>query len=157
MKHQEFYRKYKASYPPMISPWNIVLIMVVAALAVPFFVYRNAKFVNFSLADYLKQIEYFMFIGLPLGLFLFWTNWRESVKRSKRYCWVGKFKVVGKQSSFLSCYLNLSPGDSNKLKVDRSLFNKTNVGDFILIRRDALGDIDEVRRVKDVVNRLTRA
>jgi hypothetical protein len=64
--------------------------------------------------------------------------------------------VIGKQTSILSCYLNLSPGEGNSLKVDRSLFNKTQVGDFVLIRRDALGDIDEVRSVKDVVKRLTR-
>lgn len=140
----------------MISPWIIVLIMAAAALVGPLFVYRNIRSLPFSLTDYLQQIHYFLYITVPLGCILFWVNWRESVKRKKRYYWVGKFEVVDKSAKFCSCYLNLSPGEGNKLKVDQSLYNKTHIGDYVIIRRDALGRIDEVRRVKDVVNRLTR-
>ncbi len=157
MKHQEFYKKYKMSYPPMISPWSIVLIMAVAAVVVPLFMYRNVRTLSFSLSEYLKQVEYFLFIGVPFGFFLFWVNWREAAKRKKRYCWMGKFEVTSKTSSLLFCYLSLVPGKENKLRVDRRLFNKTNIGDYIIIRRDAFGKVDEVKRVNDVLNRLTRA
>jgi hypothetical protein len=157
MKHQEFYRKCKARYPPMISPWILLAIMVVASLTVPLFVYRNVRTAPLTLSGYLEQIEYFLFVGVPLGLLLIWANWREAVKRRKGYCWVGKFEVIGKSKSFLTCHLNLFPGEGNRLRVDRGLYHETHIGDCIIIRRDALGGIGEVRRVKDVLNRLSKA
>ena len=66
---------------------------------------------------------------------------------------MGKFEVINKKSWFVFHYLQLAPGNS-KLKVERDLFEKIRVGNIILIRRDALGKIEEVRKVKNLSNRV---
>ena len=75
------------------------------------------------------------------------------MKRSRGYGWLGKFEVVSKKSWFVFHYLRLAPGNG-KLKVDRDLFEKIRVGNIILIRRDALGKIEDVRKVNNLSSRL---
>lgn len=163
MKHHEFYRKYKTSYPPVVNPifyrknwWYIVLMTVVVVLIEPLIMYRRQRSIPFSLEYYVKLIEYLTFIIVPFIAFLYWINRRELIKQSRGYGWVGKFEVIGKQSSFIRKYLLLKPGDGHKLKVQRSLFEKTRIGDFIVIRRDALGNIEEVTKSKNLSRRLAR-
>src|SRR5690349_14852516 len=144
MKHQEFYRKYKTRYPRTMSPWHVLWIAAAAVLIEPLIAYRSQRRLAFSFAYYLEQMEYFLFIAVPFGLYVFWAYWRESLKQRRGYCWVGKFEVVDKRSSFGYCQLVLSPGKENRLNVNKSFFNKTLIGDLIIIRRDALGEIDEV-------------
>jgi hypothetical protein len=43
------------------------------------------------------------------------------------------------------------------LRVDKDLFEKTRVGDFIQIRRDSLGSIEEVSKVNNFSSRLASA
>jgi len=157
MKHQKFYRKFKTHYPPMMSPWNFVIITFIAALLEPFLIYKSFKHVPFSLNYYLNQIEYFSFIGVPLVVFLFWANWREAKKRSLGYCWVGKFEVIDKRATVGFYYLSLTPGVSNMLRVSRNLFKNIRVGDYVIVRRDSLGDVDEVRRINNFLGRVSRA
>jgi hypothetical protein len=156
MKHQEYYRKYKTTYPPSIHGWNIVWAIAVAALVEPLLVLSKVKRMDFSFHYYLEQLEYFMWFAIPAGLFLAHVYKKESMKRNKGYYWLGKFEVIGKQSSLLSDYLQLAPGRGHKLKVERSLFDKTKIGDFIVIRRDALGGLDEVRRVNNLLARVAK-
>jgi len=157
MKHQELYRKYKTNYSPAMNPWGVLIVTLIAILVEPLMASTKYKLAPFSFGSYLHQIKYFSFVGVPFGLFLFWTNWRESVKRNRGFCLVGKFEVIGKRSSFMFNHLVLSPGDKNELKVDKKLFNKIHVGDFVIIRRDALGDVNEVRSVSNFLSRMSRS
>ncbi len=116
--------------------------------------YKKQKSVPISFEYYLQLIEYFIIIAVPFVAFLLWVNWRELIKRRKGYGWVGKFEVIGKRSSFLFCYLLLMPDRNHKLKVDRSFFEKTRIGDFIQVKRDTFENIEEVSRVKNISNRL---
>lgn len=161
MKHPEFYVKYKTNYPPLVNPvfskrnwWRIVLITVVAILIEPLVMYKNQRSVPISFEYYLQLIEYFIIIAVPFVAFLLWVNWRELIKRRKGYGWVGKFEVIGKRSSLLFCYLLLMPDSNHKLRVDRSFFQKTRIGDFIQVKRDAFENIEEVSRIKNISNRL---
>ncbi len=164
MKHQEFYNKYKTKYLPLVNPifskrnwWRIILITLSVVLIEPLILYRHQKSNPFSLEYYLQVIPYIVYIVVPLVAFLFWANGRESLKRNRGYRWEGKFEVLNKQSSFLFCFLLLAPGSRNKIKVDRKLFEKVRVGDFVLISRDSLGNIEEVRIVNDFSSRLGKA
>lgn len=163
MKYHEFYRKYKTRYPPLRNllfsrrNWrSVVLITVVAMLIESLIIYGRQRSVPFDLYNYFKLFEYLSFMAVPFTAFLFWVNWRESIKRSRGYGWVGKFEVIGKRSSFIRWYLLLEPGNHHKLKVDRSLFEKTRIGDFILIRRDVFGNIEEVSKFKNLSRGLAR-
>lgn len=156
MKHQEFYRKYKTTYSTTVNQWNIPVAIAVAALIEPFLMYRRSKQVAFSFHFYWQQLEYFTLFALPFGLFLIWVYWKESEKKALGYCWVGKFRVIDKKSSWLNCYLILAPNETHKLKVNRDLFNKTQIGDSVVVRRDALGGIDEVKRITNVLSRVSR-
>ena len=161
MKRYEFYNKYKVNYPPTVNPvffkknyWQIVLQTLVAVSIEPLMLYKYRRSIDFSFNSYLGLMEYCFLIAVPFISLFIWLNWRESVKRSRGYGWVGKFQVVNKKSWFVFYYLQLAPGDS-KLKVDRALFEKTRVGNTILIRRDALGSIEDIRKVNNLPNRLT--
>jgi len=164
MKHLEFYSKYKTSYPPIVNPifskrnwWYVVLITAVAVLIEPLlFMSKYQSSVPFSFSYYMELFEYFLLIAFPFVALLIWVNRRESAKRSRGYGWVGKFEVIKKRSSFLFRYLLLAPGDSNKIKVNRHLFDKTRVGDFVLVRRDALGSVEEISKTKKFSGRLAR-
>ncbi|HTE33634.1 MAG TPA: hypothetical protein VK666_24805 [Chryseolinea sp.] len=162
MKHYECYSKHKTNYRATINPvfykrnwWQIVLLTLIAVLVEPLIMYKHIRTVPFSFAFYLQLLEYSVLVAVPFISFLLWLNWREAIKRSRGYSWVGKFEVTNKRSSFLSCYLLLAPGNS-KLKVGRTLFDKTHIGNFILIRRDSLGKIEEVRKLNNLSSRLTR-
>ena len=163
MKNPELYIKYKTNYPPLASSffskrnwWRIALITIVAVLIEPFMIHKNQRSVPFTLDYYLRMIKYFAIIVVPFVAFLFWINWRESIKRNRGYGWIGKFEVIDKQSTFAFCYLLLSPGHNNKLKVKRNLFEKIRTGDFIQIRRDVFGNIEEVSRLDSFSTRLAR-
>jgi hypothetical protein len=153
MKNFVHYVKYKTSYPPPVSPlfsrknwWRIALITVAAVLVGPLIMYKYHRSVPFSLDYYLQLTQYFLIFVIPFVAFLLWVNWRQSIKRSRGYGWLGKFEVINKRASFPFCYLQLAPGSSNSLKVNRGLFEKIRVGDFILVRRDAFGNIEEISK-----------
>lgn len=162
MKHRGFYKKYKSSSAtvnPMFSRENMpltLLIIIVALLAAPLMVYKYRRASVFSFEYYVQQLIFILAVATPILTILFWVNWREIEKRSKGYGWVGKFEVLAKRSSFLSCYLLLTPGDGNKIKVDRLLFENTKVGDAVLIYRDLRGNIEGVEKVNDLGSRVAR-
>ena len=164
MKHGEFYRKCKTSYPAIVDPifskknwWQIILMTVVGVLIEPLIMYGRQRTVPSSPHFYLQRIEYLSCMVIPFFAFLFWMNWRESEKRTRGYGWIGKFEVIGKRSSLLFCSLLLAPGSDHRLKVDRSLFDKTRIGDFILIQRNSFGNIESVTRAKNFSRRLAKA
>jgi hypothetical protein len=164
MKHLEFYIKYKTGYPPIVNTifskrnwWRIALITVLAILIEPLVImYKHQRSVPISLDYYMELTAYFLFIVIPFVGLLFWLNRRERTKQKRGYGWVGKFEVIEKQSLVLIHYLLLAPGTKNKVKVNWNLFEKTRVGDFILIRRDALGGIDEIIKVNNFSSRLSK-
>jgi hypothetical protein len=160
MKRYEFYQKYKVTYPPTVNPvfykknyWLIVLQTLVAVSIEPLMLYKYQRSAIFSFNNYLHLMELCFLIAFPFIALFIWLNWRESMKRSRGYGWLGKFEVVGKKSWFVFHYLRLAPGNG-KLKVDRDLFEKIRVGNIILIRRDALGKIEDVRKVNNLSSRL---
>jgi hypothetical protein len=162
MKLHEVYTKYKISYPALVNPifskknwWQVVLITAFAVLVEPLVLYRQQRLVSFSLDYYLRIAQYFLMMVTPFVAFLIWTNWRESVKRSKGYCWIGKFEIVLKASSLVSNYVVVYPGE-DRLRVDRKLFDKIREGDFILVRRDVFGKIEEVKKVSNLSTRMAR-
>jgi hypothetical protein len=162
MKNYEFYTKYKISNRLTInrifykrSWWQIIIPTVSAILIGPLIIYKYQRSVLFSLNYYFRLLEYCFLIITPFILAFLWLSWRELVKQSSGYGWVGTFEVLGKQSSFIFCYLLLKPGKS-KLKVERSFFEKARVGDLILIRRDALGSIEEIKKVHGFSRRLSK-
>jgi len=165
MKYREFYTKYKANYPPVVNPifskknwWFIFLIIIGAVLIEPLlFMSKYQRSVALSFNYYLQLIEYFLFITVPFAGLLFWVNWRESTKRRRGYGWVGKFEVIEKQSTLIFFYLQLEPGVSNKLRVSKGLFDKTRIGDFIQVRRDVFGRIEEVNKISNFSNRIAKA
>jgi hypothetical protein len=153
MKDLELYRKYKTKYsaaeeqaPYKRSVGLIIAMSVAATLLGPLLLFKYSKGVAFSTPYYIQHVAYFSLVTLPFAAFLVWSYRREAIKQSSGYHWVGKFEVLDKQSSFTSLYLVLS-GTNNKVKVERSLFEKTRIGDFIIILRDALGNVEEIKRV----------
>jgi len=163
MKHQEFYVKYKTNYEPLKNPlftkrkwWRVIVIIVFAVLIGPLILYKHQRSHSFTFDYYLKLAKIFLVIIVPIMSFLLWANWRELAKRSKGYGWVGKFKIVGKRSAFAFRYFLLEPGNGNRLAVDRRLFNQVRLGDFILIRRDPFGKIEEINKVSNVSGRLSK-
>ncbi len=159
--NSEFYRKCKTKFSPAVKLsrvdwWLIVLIGIGGVLIEPFIVYKKLRHIPFTPSYYIDQVKYFVLLCIPFVLVYFWTSWKESVKRSRGYCWIGKFEVIKKQKSFLACYLWLNPGKDNKLKVNRKFFYKVHEGDSVMIRRDALGKIERVIQVKGVAARLRR-
>lgn len=162
MKLHEFYTKSKTNYPTLVNPifskrnwWQVVLITAFAVLVEPLVLYRQQRLNSFSLDYYLKIAEYFLIIVVPFVAFLMWTNWRESVKRSKGYCWMGKFEVVTKETTLVGNYIILSPS-LDKMRVDRKLFEKIREGDFIQVRRDVFGQLEEIKRVNSFSSRLAK-
>jgi hypothetical protein len=163
MSSLEFYSKYKTSYRPIVNPvfskgnwWRIALIAAVAILIGPLILYKNERTVTFSINQYLQLSEYFVIIVVPFVSFLIWANLRELTKRRRGYVLVGKFEVINKRSAFGFHFLHLTPGNNNQVRVKRVLFEKTNPGDFILIRRDAFGSIEEITRINNVSGRLAK-
>ena len=164
MKHLEFYSKYKTTYPPIVNPlfskrnwWYVALIVIAAILIEPLlFMSKYHRSAPFSFSYYVELIGYFFLIAFPFIALLIWVNRRESTKRSRGYGWVGKFEVIKKSSLFLFRYLLLTPGNGNKIRVSRNLFDSTRVGDFILIRRDAFGSVEEISRTKNFSSRLAK-
>jgi len=152
MRNSGFYVKHKIDYRPLVSPffnkanrWRVVLLTLGAVLIGPSVIYKRMGVGAFSFDYYLQLVEYFLFVSVPFVLLLFWLNWREAIKRRRGYNWVGKFEVMQKQSSLGFRYLQIAPGES-KLRVEQGLFDNLHVGDFIVVRRDSLGHIEEIKR-----------
>ena len=164
MEHLEFYVKHRTHYPAATNEhteknlWYNVLITLTVVLIEPLIMYKHYSHVMpFSLGYYLNQVRYAFAVGIPYGVFQFWINWRQIVKRRRGYCWVGKFKVISKRSLLIFCYLTLMPGKSNRLNVSWKLFRQVRVGDFVVIRRDALGKLERVIKVREFTTSLTRS
>ena len=164
MKEPEFYRKYKTSYSRAANLrtrdnwWHTLLIILAVVIAEPFIIYKRYRnSIPFSEGFYFQQIKYAIYVAIPIIAYHLWASWREIEKKKRGYCWVGKFKVTGKRFSFTFCYLTLTPGEQNVLRVDRKLFSKIRVGDFVLIRRDAFGKLEEVVKIKKLSSRLAGA
>lgn len=164
MKHHEFYRRYKVSYPAIANPafskknwWIVGILIVITVLIEPLVMYKRQRLAPFTMDYYVQQIEYFLCVFVPFFLFLVWSHRRESLNRKKGYRWVGKFQITRKRSSLLSHYLVLTPGEKNNLKVNFRLYDKVHVGDFILVRRDSLGRIYEISITNNLSKRLIRS
>lgn len=163
MRHHELYTKYKTNYRPIINPifskrnwWQGVLITVFAILIGPLALYRYQRTISLSLGYYLHLIEYCVLMVVPFASILFWVNWRETTKQKRGYVWLGKFEVIHKYSLFFSIfYLRLTPGNI-KIKVSRGIFEKISVGNFILIRRNSLGTVEEVKKISNLSKRLSK-
>ena len=163
MKHHEFYTKYKTNYRPIINPvfskrnwWQGALITCVAVLFGPLILYKYQRSISLSFDNYLQLIEYCVLLVVPFAAILFWVNWRESTKQKRGYVWLGKFEVIHKRSLLALCYLQLTPGNI-KIHVSRNLFEKISVGNFILIRRNSLGTIEEIKKIVNLSNSLSKA
>ncbi len=164
MKQFEFYKKYKTSYPalenPIFTKGNFritIAVVVIGTLLEPLILYRHFRNIPFSFHYYVQQIEYFLIFVVPVMSLIFWAYWREILKRSEGYRWVGKFEVKDKQQSlFNHFYLALSPGNNNKLKVERSLFNKIRVGDSIIVHRDVFGNVEEIKKISSFSSRVAK-
>ena len=164
MRHHEFYIKRKTNYPSVVNPifpirngWRIVMTTGIVVLIEPLIMmYKNQRLAQFTFPYYFQLIEYLLLIVVPFLVFLFWVNWRDWIKRKSGYVWLGKFEVISKRSTFVFAYLLLAPGIDNKVKVSQTLFQNIRVGDFVEIRRDALGGIEEITRVKDISIRLAK-
>jgi hypothetical protein len=161
MKNYEFYSKHKSSHQTTLNPafytrnwWQIILPALSAVLIGPLIIYKYQRSALFSLNYYFRLLEYCFLIVVPFISFLLWHIWREVIKRNSGYSWIGKFEVLEKKS-FVFYYLLLAPGNS-KVKVERSLFERIHIGNFILIRRDALGGIEEIRKVNHLSSRLSK-
>ncbi len=164
MKDFEFYKKHKANYPSLENPmftkgnfWITAAVTLLAILLEPLILYKNFRNVPFSVHYYLQQMEYFSLFAVPMASLIFWAYWREVLKRNGGYHWVGKFEVIDKQQSlFNSCYLAMAPGNKNKVKVERSLFEKIRVGDHVIVQRDVFGNVEEVKKASNFTTRLTK-
>lgn len=164
MRSLEHYRKYKTHYPASQHPFSrehwlrTVIILFAAVLIWPLFLYKYYRnIVPFTSTYYLTQVTYGLCSAFLISGFYFRNSWRETVKRNRSYCLVGKFEVVSKRSSFVRCYLLLVPGQKNEIGVTRNLFNKVEVGDSVVVRRDALGVVEKVIKVKKFATKLVRS
>jgi hypothetical protein len=163
MKYQQFYQKRRANYTGTVDPifsrrnwWRLLLITVVAVLLEGFIVYGLKRLSLFSVSYYLQLIQHIAIVIVPFVGFLLWTNGRELIKRSRGFVWVGKFEVVGKQEKLIGGMLLLTPGDHHALKVQRSVFNRISVGDYIQVRRDAFGKVVEILKIEKFSRKLAR-
>jgi hypothetical protein len=165
MKQLELYTKYKTNYIALVNPifskknwWYVVLMAVLVVLIEPIIMYGRYRSFPLSIDKYLQVITYLSLLMVPFVTFLFWVNWRETVKQRRGYGWTGNFEVTSKQLSFFSfCFLFLEPGDNHKVKVDRKLFDKIRIGDFVQVRRDAFGSVEEVAKIKNFSNHIIKA
>jgi len=163
MKHLEFYVKHKTHRPTALNEyaqkgwWHNLVITVAVVLIEPLIMYKHYRHViPFSQSYYLHQVKYALWVGVPYSIFRLWSRWRGTEKRRRGYRWVGKFEVISKHSFFLLYFLTLSPGEGNRIRVDGAFFQKVRVGDFIIIRRDALGTLEKVINVRRFTTSLTR-
>jgi hypothetical protein len=164
MKQLEFYTKYKTNYTALVNPifskknwWYVALMVTLAVLIEPIIMYGRYRTFPFSLDKYLQVMVYLLLVIVPFVAFLFWANWRETIKQSRGYGWMGTFEVTRKQLSFSLCYLFLTPGENHKVKVERKLFDKIRIGDFVQIRRDAFGSLEEVAKIKNFSSHIVKA
>ncbi len=125
---------------------QMIVLTVLALLIGPVIILKNHRGIPPSMDNYIRLIGYCCFIALPLFAWILWLQWRESVKLSRGYVWLGKFKVVEKLDAWMNCYFIVEPGQT-KLPVDRDLFQKTNVGNTIIVCRNSLGQLEYIRRV----------
>lgn len=161
MKNNEFYKKYKTNALRVDKHsnepwWQVALTGAATVLMEPLVVYKRFRRVPFTMDFYLEQMKYFLLIGVPFVLFYLWYKWQRSIKMNRGYYWVGKFEVVRKLKVFTFCYLILTPGIENKVRVSSSLFTKIREGDFVIVRRDSLWGIEQITHVKDFAARLTK-
>jgi len=161
MRNHEFYKKYKTNDVTVDSGikepwWQMALTGLATVLIEPLIVYKRFRRIPFTTDFYFEQIKYFLLIGFPFVLYYLWTVWQGSIKKQRNFCWVGKFKVIRKRRGFTLCYLTLTPGNENNVKVSKSLFTKIREGDFVIIRRDSLGKVEKVTHVKDFAARLNK-
>lgn len=163
MKDEQFYQKRKANYATLVDPifskknwWRLILITVVAVFVEAFIMYGRQRAVPFSFHYYLRLIEYVAVLVIPFVGFLLWANGRELMKQSRGYVWVGKFEVIGKQRSITGNILILTPGEDHRIGVKRPIYNKVSVGDYVTVRRDALGRVEEVAKVDNFSSQLAR-
>lgn len=125
---------------------QMIVLTLLALLIGPVIVLKNHRGISPSLDNYIRLIGYCCFIALPLFGWILWLQWRESIKLTRGYVWLGKFKVVEKMQSWWNCYLVVDPGHT-KLCVDRDLFKKTNLGNTVIICRNSLGQLEYIRRL----------
>lgn len=163
MKHLELYKMCKAASThatrSVQSTGNLprtALLLLTVLLVEPLIMYKYYRRVPFSLDYYLHQIGYFSLILIPLGIVLLWTTWRDDYRQRCSYNWIGNFKVRAKYEGLFSCFLLLSPGEENRIKINRRFYYRTRVGDSIIIKRDALGVIKEIKRTGNIKSRLAR-
>lgn len=154
MKNEEFYRKWKVKDDFFIRPiimksnwWSVVLITLLIISIEPIVMMEYRKLMFISLAEYFNEVLFFSKIIIPVEVLVLWfPRLRHMIVQRRGFDWIGRFEVVGKVTSFRCRYITLSPGHFHRIKADASLYHKTNIGDYLIVRRNVLGDVKEVVR-----------
>ncbi len=144
----------KSSLPA--NTWWIFILGGFAIISIaPFLPMKYYNPAPMTFDTYITKVIIAGAIVLPIEAALLWfSQIRSEINRRKGYDWIGKFEVLEKKAYLHRFYFRLQPGSSHKIKVSRSLYESTRIGDFILIRRNALGDTKETVRLSGIRHRI---
>lgn len=162
MKNSNYYWKHRVQYPRAIpsffeiKPWQLFINTFAIALAEPLLVYKYYRHsIPFTWSFYWHQLSLFLILIFVIGFYQIWISRKNLIKLRRGYCWLGKFEVTAKEK-FIVCYLTLTPGEHNKIRVTRKFYNEIKTGDVILVRKDIWGVTEEVTKLKKFSTHLAR-
>lgn len=152
MKNDEFYRKIpipkKDRYRPVLFSsywWFYIPSNLLITFLAPLLSKYNRPV---SSDEYLRQWGLSAIIVLMLNIVFAWFKYiRPYFNKRRGFYWQGNFTVVGKESSIMSNYLRLKPGNNHMIRVKRELFSAVREGDKIFVERTYLGDTIKIRKV----------
>lgn len=153
MKNAEFYKKIQIPKKDRRSPvlfdvhyWWIyipgnLLIILFAPLV-------RSKGLIPSSDDYLRIWGISAAIVVILNIIFAWfMDIRPYLDKRKGFYWRGNFTVVGKESSMVSKYLQLKPGNNHRIRVRAEFYLAVREKDTIFLERTYLGDVMKIRKI----------
>ncbi|NOT75744.1 MAG: hypothetical protein HOP08_12530 [Cyclobacteriaceae bacterium] len=164
MKNEEYYSKSKPRDKFLIRPyltktnWWIIAVLSLLIIAYgPIQWMKHKGVILFSWDNYFHLVLLAAALIIPLETLVLWfPQIRLILIQKKGFDWIGKFEVIDKEFLLGFHYLVVHPGTAHKLKVDADVYHKIKIGDDLLVRRNALGDVKEAVRVPNMHRRVMR-
>lgn len=159
MKNETYYIRIripsKESYRPEIdsSNWWIYLLGSVIVIFIgPFFnKYKHAYFEYEMMRIWITSA---LIVIVLNAIFLWFLQIRPYLEKGKGYFFLGKFEIVEKNTKLGKGYLTLNPGNRHLVKVSGAFFKSVQEGDKIIVERNCLGDIRNIKKVSGIRERL---
>jgi|GEM_PF-1743100 len=161
-RNQEHYKQVKVSSRDSVKPffnksnWLIFVIVLIAAIAVaPYVAITKSHVFPSTLEIYLHQVSLFVIAGTVIVLPLLWVmQFRPYLEMKRGHYYIGKFEIVNKRQVLGFCYLELSPGKRNWVKVSQKIFQTFRTGETIELKRATFGSINSIKKISTLRQRI---